>query len=313
MEQVFGDPAKQALYIQVVDALNAVFGVHPGFRAAHAKGVVCRGTFRPAATAASLSCAGHFQTTAVPVTVRFSNSTGVPNIPDFDPHATPKGMAVKFHVPGVGDTDIVAASSNGFPVSTAEEFLEFVRAIAGSGPDAAKPTPTDRFLSTHPRTLAFLALPKPTPASYGSESYFALNAFRFINREGARRFGRYFIRPVGGNQYLDQAEAEKKSPDFLAEEIATRLAAAPVDFRLSAQLALPGDPTHDGSSVWPDDRPQVELGILSLTERAADSDAAQKALIFDPSRLSAGIELGDDPLPLDRSGVYAVSYARRNP
>ena len=48
-------PEKQLLYEQIVDALQALFGVHPGYRAVHAKGIICEETFSPAATAASVN------------------------------------------------------------------------------------------------------------------------------------------------------------------------------------------------------------------------------------------------------------------
>jgi catalase len=41
-----------ALAEQSLDALDALFGLHPGFRAAHAKGLMCSGTFTPAPEAA---------------------------------------------------------------------------------------------------------------------------------------------------------------------------------------------------------------------------------------------------------------------
>jgi hypothetical protein len=74
---------------QVVDSFNTVFGVHPGGRAVHAKGVVLEGTFTPSASATSVSKAAHLQQkrTSVPVTIRFSNPTGLPAIPDTDPGA----------------------------------------------------------------------------------------------------------------------------------------------------------------------------------------------------------------------------------
>jgi len=37
-----------ALATQIVDAMNKVYGVHPGFRANHAKGVVAEGFLRRA-------------------------------------------------------------------------------------------------------------------------------------------------------------------------------------------------------------------------------------------------------------------------
>jgi catalase len=305
-------PQKAKLYEELVNVLNAIFGAHPGFRAAHAKGIVCEGTFAPAPGAASLSRASHLQQATVPAIIRFSNSTGVPNIPDADLNATPKGMAIRFHTPS-GETDIVAHSANGFPVATAEEFLEFLRAVLASGPDAPHPTPIEKFVGTHPNALRFVQLPKPTPASFAQTSYFALHAFGFVNRQGQRRFGRYFIRSVESEQYLSADEAAKKSPNFLFEELAQRLARGSAQFRIFAQLANPDDPTHDASTVWPDDREHLELGTLSIERIRSDSDAAQRRLIFDPVRLIDGIELGDDLLPKDRSGVYSVSYSRRNP
>ena len=44
-----------ALETQIVDAMNKVYGVHPGFRANHTKGVVADGTFRAMPDAARLS------------------------------------------------------------------------------------------------------------------------------------------------------------------------------------------------------------------------------------------------------------------
>jgi catalase len=87
-----------ALETQIVDAMNKVYGVHPGFRANHAKGVVAEGSFTAAPEAARLSKAVIFNGNPIPVTVRFSDSTGVPNLPDGSPLANPHGMAIKFHL-----------------------------------------------------------------------------------------------------------------------------------------------------------------------------------------------------------------------
>jgi catalase len=71
-----------ALETQLVDAMNKAYGVHPGFRANHAKGVVAEGTFKAAPAAVRLSKAVIFNGNPIPVTVRFSDSTGVPNLPE---------------------------------------------------------------------------------------------------------------------------------------------------------------------------------------------------------------------------------------
>jgi catalase len=63
--------------------------------------------------------------------------------------------------------------------------------------------------------------------------------------------------------------------------------------------------------VWPDDRKKVELGVIAITSVVADSAAAERDLAFDPTRLTDGIELSDDPLPALRSRVYVYSVAGR--
>src|SRR5215831_6266594 len=72
----------QPIEVQIVDAMNKAFGVHPGFRANHAKGVVVEGSFKATPEAATLSRAVLFNGSAIPVTVRFSDSTGIPDLPD---------------------------------------------------------------------------------------------------------------------------------------------------------------------------------------------------------------------------------------
>src|SRR5437879_9959947 len=108
-------PANQkSIPEQIVDAFNGVFGVHPGARSNHAKGVVVEGTFTPAASAASVSKAAHLQKTEVPVTVRFSNSTGIPTIPDNDAGAGQRGIELKFNLIAVCKMTIVVSLFNGF-------------------------------------------------------------------------------------------------------------------------------------------------------------------------------------------------------
>src|SRR6478752_4139659 len=90
-----GTIANPVLAQQILDALDALFGVHPGFRPAHAKGLMCSGTFTPSADAAKLTRAPHATAPSTPVTVRYSDGTGVPNIPDNDPaQSGPRGIAI---------------------------------------------------------------------------------------------------------------------------------------------------------------------------------------------------------------------------
>lgn len=294
---------------QVVDAFNGVYGVHPGARANHAKGVILEGTFTPSASAASVSKAAHLQKqkSPAPVTVRFSNGSGLPNVPDTD--EMPRGMAVKFTLPDGSKTDIVALSFNGFPVATAEEFRDFLLALGTSGPDAPHPTAIEKFLGTHPTAMAFVTAPKPVPVSYGTLAYFGINTFKFTNAGEVVRFGRYQILPVAGPKFLTKEQVSKMGPDYLIDEIGKRVRRSPVKFKLFLQVAEPSDKIDDPSIAWPDTRKKVEMGTIAITKTTTESHTADK-LLFLPGAVVPGIEAAD-PMIAARSAAYPISFARR--
>jgi len=299
----------------IVQQFDTIFGVHPGFRPAHAKGILLAGTFTPSPEAASLTRAPHIQRTSTPVTVRFSDSTGVPVIPDNDPNASPHGMAVRFHLAEHSHTDIVSHSTNGFPARTGEEFLEFLKALATSDlskpSDPANPKPIEKFLGSHPAALAFVQAPKPAPSSFAREMYFAITAYHFANKDGETRFGRYRIVPVAGEEHLDAKTAAAKGPNYLFDELKERIAKGPIEFRVLVQLAEGGDVVDDATIQWPASRTLFELGNLKLTHLAADNAAEQKQIIFDPIPRVDGIEPSADPLLELRAAVYLISGRRR--
>jgi catalase len=247
----------------------------------------------------------------VPVTVRFSNAPGVPTNADNNPGSEPRGLAIRFTLPGGAFTDIVSISHNGFVVGTGEDFLAFLKAAAASGPDVPQPKPIETFLGSHPRAAKFVMGLQARPRSYATLAYFGNNAFVFVDAGGKKQAVRYQIVPVAGVASLDSAAAAKAGEGYLLEEMPRRLAKGPVQFRLYAQLAAPGDPTNDGSIVWPDDRKRVLLGTIRLTKVEPNQEELQRSLTFNPTFLTSGIELSDDPLVPLRSAVYALSVAHR--
>jgi catalase len=293
----------------LLQQLQAMFGAHPGLRPAHAKGVLLTGSFTPAAGAAALTRAPHVARPSTPVTVRFSSSTGLPEIPDNDPNANPRGCAIRFHLAPHVHTDIVAHSVDGFPTRTGQEFLEFLKAAAASG--ISSPSPIELFLGAHPRALAFVKTPKPFPSSFARETYFGVTAMRFVNGGGAGRYGRYRIEPEAGPEHLDDATAKAMSANYLYDELSQRLAAGPIRFRIRVQLAAAGDIVDDATAHWPEDRPVVEFGTLLLTALAPDNAHEQRTIIFDPIPRVDGIEPSDDPLLELRAAVYLISGRRR--
>jgi catalase len=300
-----------ALSEQLLQKFDTLFGVHPGFRPAHAKGVMLNGSFTPSPEAATLSKAPHFNKPSTFITVRFSNSTGIPVIPDNDPNADPRGCAVRFHLGERVHTDIVAHSTNGFPARTGEDFLGMLTAITATDMSHVAGSPLEQYLGTHPAALAFVQTPKPPPSSFARESYFGLTAMRFINKDGVARYGRYRILPEAGNEHLDPAAVAAKGANYLFEEIEHRIANEPVRFRLVAQLAEQGDTVDDVTVHWPADRTLLDLGRLSFTEPVLDEAHEQKWTIFDPIPRVDGIEPSADPLLELRAAVYLLSGRRR--
>jgi catalase len=294
---------------QIVDLANKVDGVHPGFRAFHAKGVVVEGTFKASPEAARLSRATLFNGSSIRVTARFSDGAGVPTVPDGSP-AMPRGIAIKYHLPGGADTDMVTNSFKFFPVGTGEDFRELLQAIVASPPDAPKPTKLEQFFAGHPNAPKAIGS-LPIPDSFADEEYHGIDAFIFLSKSGQRQAVRYLIVPEK-LVHITPEEAAKQSPNYLFDELMQRIAHKPVVFHLKAQLAEPGDQTKDASQPWPDDRKVVELGVLTLTGVVPNSPEAQKKLLFLPTNLTAGIELSDDPLPSVRTAAYSVSFGRRN-
>jgi len=300
----------QPIEQQLVDAMNKVFGVHPGFRANHAKGVVAEGSFTASPEAAGLSRAVLFSGSPIPVTARFSDSTGIPNIPDGSGNANPHGMAVKFHLLDGSETDMVIVSFKFFPVATSEDFRDLLLALAASPPDAAKPTKFEQFAASHPSVPAAFAT-VATPDSFADEEYYGVNAFVFVDKAGTRQAVRYQMTPERV-VHLSASDAAKQPPNFLMDELPERLKRGPITFHLRAQLAAAGDSTKDPSVAWPEDRKVVDLGILTVDKAVPDSADAEKKLLFLPGQLTDGIQESDDPMIDIRTGAYALSFSRRN-
>jgi len=297
-----------ALANDLLAQFHKIFGPHPGFRPAHAKGIMLSGTFKPAPSAASLTKAPHIQRESTPVTARFSNSTGLPEIPDSKPEANPRGLAIRFNLADHVHTDIVSHSTDGFPARDGYEFLEFLRAAAASGPEVPSPKPIEQFLGTHPAALRFVQTPKPFPSSLARDTYFGVTAFKFTNADGETRHGRYRIIPEAGNDYLAD---DKIRENHHYEELEHRIKQSPVRFGIFVQVAAPGDVTDDATIHWPEDRELVELGTLELNSILPDSLVQQKHIIFDPIPRVDGIEPSADPLLELRAAIYLLSGRER--
>ena len=192
-----------ALANDLLQQFDQIFGVHPGYRAAHAKGTMLTGNFTPSPMRTGSSRALRTSRVKAPLSPRVSpTQPACRTSPIPAPDANPRGLAIRFNLAEHVHTDIVSHSVDAFPTRDGYEFIEFLKAAAASGPDIPSPKPVELFLGAHPAALAFVQAPKPFPVSLAQETYFAVTAFAFTNASGDTKFGSYRILPELGNKFL---------------------------------------------------------------------------------------------------------------
>jgi catalase len=293
---------------EVVDAINDISGRHEGHRAAHAKGTLMSGTFTPSGS--GLTTAAHMGEEPVSVTARFSNGGGDPAIPDYAKEG--RGLALKFYLPDGSKTDVVALSLPCFFARTPEDFLEFTRARKPD-PETGQPDfeKVGAWLQDHPEAGPAIqaALSADPPESYATVVYNSIHSFRWIAADGKAQFVRYQFEPEAGESALSEEEARERGRDYLQEEIVARDSTA---FRMVAILADEGDPVDDPTVAWPEERLRVVVGRLELTGPDTEREQGDDILVFDPTRVTGGIELSDDQILCFRPRAYAASVTRRS-
>jgi catalase len=118
--------------------------------------------------------------------------------------------------------------------------------------------------------------------------------------------------PDAGRHFLSKDEIAKAAANYLEDEIRQRVAHAAVRFKVLLQLAAPGDKIDDPSVAWASTNSITTLGTLTVASVVPDSEATERALMFLPALLPAGIEPADSMIHF-RNKTYPVSYERRHP
>ncbi len=293
---------------QAIDAIRATGGAQPGNRALHAKGKLYRGTFTATDEAAALSRAAHLSGETVPALIRFSSGSGNPNQPDNVPGV--RGLAVKFTLPDGSTTDVSTQTAKLFPASTPDGFISLLRA---SRPGPTAPLRLIGYIVSHPRFVKALPIVKEAnkvPAGYGTVAYHGLHAFRWVAADGSERFVRYHLQPVAGEEILSPDVAKAKDADFLTHELDKRLVSQPVRFNYQVQIAAHGDSTTDPSKAWQSDQ-TVTVGTLDITGVETEREHGGDIVVFDPMRVTDGIEPSDDPVLRFRTVAYSASVKLR--
>jgi len=295
---------------KIVKLIHGVFGFHPTYRAFHAVGDIYRGTFTPMPEAKRYTRAMHFQQ-PVPATVRFSGGGGNPDAPP----STTAGMAAKFYLPTGRVTDLISLNAVSFIAKTVDEVVGFVDAIE---PDPATGKKDDTkalaYISSIPSMAAALALRKqiPAPVSFSKNNYHAIHVFRFVNENGDATHVKYHWVPEDGVQG-QSIEAQQALPhDHLFTEMEERIEKGPVRFALWLEIGEEGDPLDDPTALWPEGRKRVLAGHLELVAKTSLEEIGDPVMLHDPTRITDGIELTDDPIIEARRGAYDASVADRS-
>jgi catalase len=255
-----------------------------------------------------LSRAKHLAGSTVPVLIRFSNGSGNPTQPDNSPGV--RGMAVKFTLPDGSTTDVSTQTARQFVSSTPDGFVDLLKAMR---PGLTAPLRMARYFLTHPKLLGALPVLRDAnrvPASYGTIEYHGLHAFGWIGTDGSTKFVRYHLVPAAGEKYLTGSAAQGKGPDFLTDELSTRLASGPVRFDFRVQIAGPKDSTVDPSAPWQSTE-AVTVGTLEITGLDTERELGDDIVVFDPMRVTDGIEPSDDPVLRFRTLAYSASVKLR--
>ncbi len=295
-----------------VNALEGLSGPQPGSRRSGAKGVCASGHFQGNAEGRALSRASVFKGDRVPVVARFSVGGGSPKASDKS--RSVRGLALQFQLPGGEQWQMANISAPVFFVSKPEQFAPFVQARTAD-PATGKPDPDKlkAFNAANPDTLrqaAYLAQ-APVPASYGSASYWGVNAFAFEAAPGKTRFVRWQFVPDAGTLGLTDEQLKSMGDEFLANELRERVAKAPVSFDFRLQLAEAGDNLLDPTLTWPDAREVVSAGKLVIDQVVAGGGGACDGMTFNPLVLPEGIKPSADPVLNARAAPYALSLGRR--
>jgi len=220
-----------------------------------------------------------------PVYVRFSNGT-TRHQTDKEPDV--RGFALKLvGVPGQklikgleGELtqDFLFIDTPVIPFRTPDEFMQFVR-VAKGGPSKLLPGLISSFGFGRAMSIIWGSVTKPKVKSYATHTFHTAAPIAF-----GKSAAKLALVPV-------PAAAPPKAasgPNFLREDLATRLKSGPLSWTLRAQLFVDEatTPIEDTAVVWAG--PWVDLATLTLPQQDAESARGREIselvnqLSFDP-------------------------------
>ncbi|MEN6587488.1 MAG: catalase family peroxidase [Sulfuricella sp.] len=297
---------------QVVSAIENTFGVTPGQRRNHTKGMCAEGTFVGATEAAAYSRSPLFSGNKIPVIARFSLAGGNPKAPDTAKSA--RGMALEFRFPDGSLQHITMLNTPMFGAAQPSTFLAQMIAMKPD-PETGKPDQEKikAFQASHPDNrpqAEFLAKYNP-PVSFANSDFFSIHTFKFINRDNKTTLVRWRFVPEDGVKRLTDAELKTRPANFLESALIERTKSGPVRWDMILTIGEPGDPQDNPTVAWPEGRKERKVGTLTISAAMPQKGAQCENINFDPLVMADGIAPTNDPILLFRSPAYAVSFAKR--
>ncbi len=303
------DPLSSNTIVDVME--DAAGGPHAGFRRAHAKGICFSGSFVGTAAGRAISGAALFDGRLSEVMGRFAQGSADPQVSDT--MSAVRSMALQVRGGLSGEWRTAMNNTPGLHVSTVKAFYENALASVPD-PKTGKPDPDKvaAFLTRHPETVAFRERMRlrPVASGFANDRYNSINGFIFVASDGRRRLVRWSMEPRDAFATVAPELRAARSPDYAFDDLKARVARGPVQWRMVATLARPGDPNR-AAELWPEDREKVLMGTLTINHVDIETTGNCRDVVYDPLILPPGMEPSDDPLPIARSAAYAASFRRR--
>lgn len=294
----------------IIDRFQNVNGVFSGFRRNHAKGVAVAGYFESNGNGADLCSASVFRAGRYELIGRFSLSGGNPHVADAADIV--RGLGLRILLPEGEQWRLALINLPVFLDPTPQDFYDRMLAFAAD-PATGKPDPRAEaaYLSTHPRTVAAMAVAKSEPVAptFATTTFNGLNAFASSNADGVTVPVRWKLVPESNGT----EPAPGRGGDYLFDRLAADIEQRPRRWTMLIVVGVPGkDRTDDATVPWPADRRTVAVGSVVLTDVATETAGNVRNINFDPLVLPDGLAPSDDPLLSARSAAYAESYRRRS-
>jgi catalase len=303
---------------ELVDVLDGLWGStrrngpRNGLRAVHAHGSLVRGRFERTGKVPECLAVALFRTQGgLEVLGRFSNFNGAIRRDD-RPRQT-HGLALKFGSTEHAPMDIVTVDIRRFIAANPEDFAAVTRQFTRRG---LRRWLGLAALAAAGRTslVALVRSAVKRPASYAEREYHGLNTFLWGRHQTPVRFRLTPLRHPG-----EDAPPVRLDAYMLDTELQDRLKGqGNVTFSLDVVVGkgLPKPRLLDPLHPWPRCAPVHPIGTVILNEYVPLDEHTEEdhdPFLFEPFRLTAGVEPSADEILLARRAAYPASYLRRCP